>query len=301
MSLPNFMCLGATKSGTTTLYDILRQHSDIYIPSFKEPHFFDIPDNFKNGLEWYKETYYRNAESKIIADFTPTYFFDQYAPKRIFQSLGKDIKFLVLLRNPVDRAYSHYLHSIRDFHETETFNKSIKLESNRLMRYINQKDYLSYLRHSYIQQSLYSRMLDRYLKYFSLDNFMFVSFEDEFLKERELTVKKILNFLELDSSVVLRTDIRSNPSSIAKSKYLKKLIKRGGWWRDLFKSLIPSLKIRQIIKNRIQRANISEFNPPQFSKQERIRIFNLYFKNDVTRLQTSLNMEFSSWIPDDKS
>ena len=98
----------------------------------------------------------------------------------------------------------------------------------------------------------------------------------------------------------MRTDIRSNPSSIAKSKYIKRLIKRGGWWRDLFRILIPSLKIRQIIKNRIQRANISEFNPPELTKQERIRIFNLYFKNDVIRLQTSLNMKFSSWIPNDK-
>ena len=69
MSLPNFMCLGAAKSGTTSLYDILRQHADIYIPSFKEPHFFDIPENFSNGLEWYEKVYFKNADKKIIADF----------------------------------------------------------------------------------------------------------------------------------------------------------------------------------------------------------------------------------------
>ena len=54
MSLPNFMCLGAAKSGTTTLYDILRQHSEIYIPTFKEPHFFDIPEKHqKVSLEMF--------------------------------------------------------------------------------------------------------------------------------------------------------------------------------------------------------------------------------------------------------
>ena len=74
MSLPNFMCIGAAKSGTTTLYDILKQHPDIYIPAFKEPHFFDIPENYNNGIEWYEKNYFRYINKKIIADFTPSYF-----------------------------------------------------------------------------------------------------------------------------------------------------------------------------------------------------------------------------------
>jgi hypothetical protein len=156
MSLPNFMCLGAAKSGTTTLYDILRQHPDIYVPSFKEPHFFDIIENFINGLQWYEQTYFRQANRKIISDFTPSYFFDDDAPKRIFESLGRDIKFLVIIRNPVDRAYSHYLHSKRDCHELEGFEHSLELEVNRLKKYRDHGDYLSYLRHSYIHQGLYS-------------------------------------------------------------------------------------------------------------------------------------------------
>jgi len=66
MSLPNFMCIGAAKSGTTSLYDILRQHSDVYVPAFKEPHFFDIPDNYIKGLEWYSEEYYNKVKQSII-------------------------------------------------------------------------------------------------------------------------------------------------------------------------------------------------------------------------------------------
>ena len=65
MSLPNFMCLGAAKSGTTTLYDILSQHSEIYIPSFKEPHFFDIPENYNNGIEWYEKNYFSNINNEL--------------------------------------------------------------------------------------------------------------------------------------------------------------------------------------------------------------------------------------------
>ena len=61
--LPNFMCIGASKSGTTSLYDILKQHSQIFIPYSKEPHFFDMPKVYSNGLEWYKNTYYSNVNN----------------------------------------------------------------------------------------------------------------------------------------------------------------------------------------------------------------------------------------------
>ncbi|MBT6699178.1 MAG: hypothetical protein HOA49_00165 [Flavobacteriales bacterium] len=293
MTLPNFMCLGAAKSGTTTLYDILRQHPDIYIPAFKEPHFFDIPENYKNGIEWYKRNYFRNANKKIIADFTPSYFFEKEAPKRIFKNLGRDMKFLVVFRNPVDRAYSHYLHSKRDDHESENFEKSLELEVSRLKKHENQSDYLSYLRHSYVHQGLYAQMIDRYLQYFSLDNFLFIHFDDELLQERELTIKRILEFLEIDSSVLLRTDIRSNPSSQEKSKPLKKLMNKRGWWRDVIKFMIPSVQLRQIIRNRIQRINITEFKAQQLSQEVKLHLLEKYFRKDISDLEKTLNKKMN--------
>jgi len=293
MTLPNFMCLGAAKSGTTTLYDILRQHPDIYIPAFKEPHFFDIPENYKNGIEWYKRNYFRNANKKIIADFTPSYFFEKEAPKRIFKNLGRDMKFLVVFRNPVDRAYSHYLHSKRDDHESENFEKSLELEVSRLKKHENQSDYLSYLRHSYVHQGIYAQMIDRYLQYFSLDNFLFIHFDDELLQERELTIKRILEFLEIDSSVLLRTDIRSNPSSQEKSKPLKKLMNKRGWWRDVIKFMIPSVQLRQIIRNRIQRINITEFKAQQLSQEVKLHLLEKYFRKDISDLEKTLNKKMN--------
>jgi len=293
MTLPNFMCLGAAKSGTTTLYDILRQHPDIYIPAFKEPHFFDIPENYKNGIEWYKRNYFRNANKKIIADFTPSYFFEKEAPKRIFKNLGRDMKFLVVFRNPVDRAYSHYLHSKRDDHESENFEKSLELEVSRLNKHENQSDYLSYLRHSYVHQGLYAQMINRYLQYFSLDNFLFIHFENELLQERELTIKRILEFLEIDSSVLLRTDIRSNPSSKEKSKSLKKLMNKKGWWRDVIKFMIPSVQLRQIIRNRIQRINITEFKAQQLSQEVKSNLLEKYFRKDISDLEKTLNKKMN--------
>ena len=285
MSLPNFMCIGAAKSGTTSLYDILKQHSDIFLPTFKEPHFFDIPSVYKNGIDWYKKMYFQKVRNeKCIGDFTPTYLFDEHAPERILNDLGANVKFIIILRNPIDRAYSHYLHSKRDEHENLSFKDALYIEKNR----VNKSDYLSYLRLSYIGQGMYYQMLTRYFKFFPRDNFLIINFEEEFVSQRENTINKILNFLELNSED-LDINISSNKSSEAKFKWLKKVMKKTGWWRVLIKSMIPSLKIRQIIKNRIQRANITNFTPSKLSSLEKRELFNLFFKDDVGELELLLN------------
>ena len=293
MKLPNFMCLGAAKSGTTSLYDILIQHPEIYIPQFKEPHFFDVSENFANGLEWYKKNYFQKANQKIIADFTPSYFFDSNAPKRIFDSLGPKMKFLVILRNPVDRAYSHYLHSKRDFHESNDFLEALASEEIRIKKYIKKSDYFSYLRHSYVNQGLYSKMLDRYLKYYSLDKFLFINFEDEFVKEKDATIKKILSFLNVDESITLNTNFKSNVASKAISKRLKKIMKNKSWFRKIIKYLIPSFTIRQILRNKIHKLNNTSFQPKELSDDSKFRILAKYFKKDIVNLETILNKDMN--------
>ena len=293
MKLPNFMCLGASKSGTTSLYDILIQHPEIYIPQFKEPHFFDVSENFVNGLEWYKQNYFQKANQKIIADFTPSYFFDSNAPKRIFDALGPKMKFLVILRNPVDRAYSHYLHSKRDFHESNDFLEALESEEIRLKGYIEKSDYFSYLRHSYVKQGLYSKMLDRYLKYYSLDKFLFINFEDEFVKEKDATIKKILSFLNVDESIILNTNFKSNVASKAISKRLKKIMKKKSWYRKIIKYLIPSFTARQILRNKIHKLNNTSLQPKQLSDDSKFRILDKYFKKDIVKLEIILNKDMN--------
>ena len=285
MSLPNFMCIGAAKSGTTTLYDILRQHPEIFISAFKEPHFFDISENYKNGIQWYEKNYFSNVNTEIIADFTPSYLFEKKAPERIYKDLGENVKFVVLLRNPVDRAYSHYLHSVRDEHENLDFEQALKEEKGRLEKCIKEGDYLYYLRHSYFHQGLYSDMIERYLQYFPLEHFLFIHFEEDFLQKREQTVIKILDFLGIDNKAALKIDLKSNPASKARSKKLKKIMKKSGWWRVLLKWMIPSLKIRQIVKNRLQRLNISKFTPESLTKEVKGNMYTHYFSEDVQKLE----------------
>ena len=95
MSLPDFICLGAAKSGTTTLYEILKQHPEIVVSSFKEPHFFDNDTNWDRGIDWYKEAYFsRIGNKKIKGEFTPTYLSSNSSAKRIKSTIGNNIKFI---------------------------------------------------------------------------------------------------------------------------------------------------------------------------------------------------------------
>ena len=293
MSLPNFMCIGAAKSGTTTLYDILKQHPEIFIPAFKEPHFFNIPKNYNNGIEWYEKHYFSNMDKKIIADFTPSYFFDVQAPERIFNDLGKDIKFVVLLRNPVDRAYSHYLHSLRDDHEDLSFGEAIRKEDSRISKFLENKDYLAYLRNSYYHQGLYGEMIERYLRYFSLDNFFFIHFEEEFIKDRKKVIDKLLYFIGLDNNVSLNLNFRSNPASKERSKLLIRLMKKKGWWRKVLKFLLPSIQLRQIIRNQVRRANLREFQKDNLSDKLKRDLYNEYFKEDIIKFEKLTNKKLS--------
>ena len=279
------MCIGAAKSGTTSLYDILSQHSEVFTPSFKEPHFFDIPSVYKNGVEWYKKTYFKGVkDEKCIGDFSPTYLFDIQAPHRILNDIGNDVKFIIILRNPVDRAYSHYLHSKRDEHENLSFREALSLEENRT----NKSDYLSYLRLSYVGQGMYSQMLKRYFKLFSKENFLIINFEQEFIRQRENTMHRIFNFLELTPEDIT-INISSNKASKARSVWLKKFMKKTGWMRRIIRNMIPSLRTRQILKNRIQTANLRTYNTVKLSKKEKQQIYNTYFKSEVQELENLLN------------
>jgi len=293
MSLPNFMCIGAAKSGTTSLYDILRQHSDVYIPAFKEPHFFDIPDNYINGVEWYSKAYYKRVKKeKCIGDFTPTYLFDKEVPKRICSDLGRDMKFIIILRNPVDRAYSQYLHMKRDCYESLSFKDALSHESGRLNEANNKKNYLSKIRFSYVQQGLYTEMLNEYFKYFSKENFLILNFEQEFVEQREESIRKILLFLNIENEN-LDVDIVSNIASKARFVWVKNIMNKSSWWISLLKNIIPFVQFRRILRNRIQRANNVKFEFDVLSDTDKKDLYNRYFRDDVLNLENILDKKMN--------
>ncbi len=171
--LPNFLCIGTQKGGTSFLFNLLNQHPQIFIPNIKEIHFFDVDDNYKKGPDWY-QYFFRQAKGyKAIGSITPSYMFFEYVPKRIKHTLGSNINFLVILRNPVDRAYSHYWMSFKRGYERLPFEQAILMEHKRIkMGYFEKNNF------SYVTRGFYYEQLIRYFDIFPKENFLILIFDD---------------------------------------------------------------------------------------------------------------------------
>jgi hypothetical protein len=295
MNSPNFFCLGAPKSGTTTLYDVLKKHSDIFLSSFKEPHFFDINDNWEQGVDWYKKNYFSKSNNEtMIGDFTPTYLSLPYVAKRIKNSIDGPLKFIIILRNPTDRAYSHYLHSKRDGYENLKFLKALKKEKSRLIEANSQNDTLKLLKFGYVSQGLYAEQLKVYFKYFERSQFHIVLFED-FILNQEAVSNEILKFLGLNTSLELDFNIQSNKASEAKFPFIKRLLKENSIIQKIARFVVPSFIIRQKLRNMIHRLNNKELNKDKISKEDLKTIYETYFKDDIIELEKILDKDLSTW------
>ena len=292
MSLPNYLFIGAAKSATTTFFDILKKHEDIFVPKFKEPHFFNIDENYLKGLDWYKKTYFKDINNEsIIIDFTPTYLYYKLCAERIFDSLGPNVKFIIILRNPVDRAYSHYNHSKRDGHEVSSFEDAIKLENERIEKFRDKNDFLSELRCSYISQGLYFEMISAYIKYFDLNNFFIINFESEVVQNLDQTFLKLSKFLKIDLSN-LDYEIHSNKSGKPKYKLLQNIITNNNLFRKILKMIVPQ-KQRQIIRNKIKNFNKEDFVYLQLSEDKRRQLFEKYFRKDIMKLENLIGKKMN--------
>lgn len=170
MVLPNFIIPGAQKSGTTALRIYLAQHPEIFMAN-KEIHFFDNDENYKKGIEGYEKFFDGWKGEKAIGEKTPNYLYYEKAPERIYKLLP-DVKLIFVLRNPVDRAYSHYRHNVRIGQETLSFEKAIEKEEERIKNPRLKKIY------SYKDRGKYIIQIKRYAEYFPKSQMLFLLAED---------------------------------------------------------------------------------------------------------------------------
>ncbi len=290
MTLPNFLCVGTQKSGTTTLHDILKQHPDIYIPFFKESNFFSEDEIYKKGINWYEhESFGKHKDQKIIGEISPDYMFLDFVPERISIHLGKEIKLLFILRNPVDRAYSHYTMNSTHFFDNETFERAIQLEDDRTAKGLYEKRV-----YSYISRGFYARQIKNYMKYFPKDNMMFVIFEDDFLKEMDKTINNLLRFLNVEDAP-LNTNIKSNPASVVKSKMLRDAINKPTLLKKICKFLLPSTTLRRELLFFIDKKNKKAVKFQDLDDNIKTEMLKRYFIDDINELENILGRDLSIW------
>jgi hypothetical protein len=198
-SRPSFMVIGTQKGGTTSLYEALCAHSAIIPARTKEISFFDR--HFDWGLNWYLANFPRiSAPGQITGEATPDYMFMPSAPERIASCLGRDLKFIVLLRDPVDRAISHYFHELRLGSETLELAEAFAAEDGRLGERADApvgpplEKLTNRFCFGYRARSLYSEQLQLWVNVFGRDAF-YIRTSDAFFKDPEAVRDDVLAFL----------------------------------------------------------------------------------------------------------
>jgi hypothetical protein len=187
MVFPNFIIVGTAKGGTKSLINYLGQHPNIFTTSI-ETHFFDR--DYHKGLDYYSRFFNGWNGEKAIGEKTPKYMYSKQAPKRIYD-FNPDIKLIFLLRDPVTRAYSNYIHSYRAGIELYSFEKRIKKEINP-----KSGNHFNLNNVNYLERGKYAKQIKRYMKYFNKKNMLFIISED-FWKNELGIVKKVFNFLKV--------------------------------------------------------------------------------------------------------
>lgn len=298
MRTPDFICIGAQKAGTTTLHDILRQHPDLYLPEDnKEMRFFDLEGEYAKGLDYWLNLYFKSYNNqKRIGVFTPDYLFYKKVPGRIAKDFGKELKFLVILRNPVNRAYSHYLMSKRRGHEKLSFKEAIDQEKERISTGIE----TDLNRYSYISRGLYSEQIERYFQFFPKDHFLFLSFEKEIKTNLPQTVQKILSFLDLDP-MELNTEIVSNKASGVHSSKLQEIVRNDNLFKRMLKSILPR-KYRERLRKKVIAINESKtIDKTTLDNELKHGIFKKFFADEPRKLSKLTGIDFSYWEKDFKT
>ena len=210
--LPDFLVIGTQRGGTTSLYHYLEELPCIAPATTKEIHFFDR--RFNKGLAWYRghfptrlERQYEQRFHKrafVTGEASPSYLFHPHVPRRIARALPH-VKLIVLLRNPVDRAYSQYYHAVELGLETLSFEAAIKDEEERTARerakIMQDEHYESYaFKHlSYLSRGIYVDQLQTWMSLFPREQFLILKSED-FYADPASSVKQVLSFLDIPES-----------------------------------------------------------------------------------------------------
>lgn len=204
---PNFLCVGFPKCGTTSLQEILKQHKDIYLPEVKEAGYFIDSLEYTKGIKWYLKRYFSDVKNeKIIGEINGGLTGGFYA-RNIRKDLSKDLKIIFIMRNPVDRLYSHFKYKLKvgrslnhiDIYTKLSDTKAFDLFVNDNIKYSNKFKVWNTVTSGatyFIEQGKYSEYICEYLKYFPKENLKFIIFE-EYIKNPEEIYKDLFKFLNI--------------------------------------------------------------------------------------------------------
>lgn len=294
--MPNFLIIGAAKSGTTSLYHYLKQHHQVYVSPIKETEFFAfegdevefLGSGFKQSpsityIEDYLSLFEGVKNETAIGEASPVYLYNTKAIERIEHYIP-DVKLIAILRNPVNRAYSQFLHNIRDGHEPiAEFDKALGAEESRI-----ENNWL--WGYHYIRAGFYYNQLEPYFKRFRRRQLRVYLYED--LRSRPLhLLRDLLGFLEVDDSFKPDVSMKHNVSGLPKSRFLHRFLTKPNWVKDRLKVVLPK-DMRKRIKHKIRNRNLLKIQMPETIRCHLIQMY----RDDISKLQGLIQRDLSQWL-----
>ena len=298
MDMPNFLVIGAAKSGSTSLYNYLKQHPQIFMSPVKEPRFFAFEnedldfcgpgDKKLNGssitrLNDYRSLFKDVSNEKAIGEVSQCYIYISKAPERI-KHYVPEMKIVAFLRDPVERAFSNFMQ--KQFQGNEPisdFVKAIEAEPSRI------RENWSFTWH-YVRRGYYYEQLSRYFSLFPKENIR-VYLYDEFKASNLRVLTDLFGFLGVDETFVPDMSSRFNTSGRPRSKALHRLLHSQRLPRSLLKRCL-SQSFRVKVRDRMVGMSTVREALMESTHQELIE----YFREDILKLETLLDRDLSHWL-----
>jgi hypothetical protein len=290
--LPNFLIVGAQKAATTSMFDILKQHSQIYLPPEKELHFFDYPEKIEKGIGHYAKYFEHAANATAIGEASPSYLFYPEVSKQIKQMLGTGIKIIILLRDPADRAFSQYKMMFVNGHEKRPLTTVIDENLKRLELGINFHRVTSYL-----DRSLYAFQIKNYLALFPRKNIKFILFEEDFVENRKKTINEVQQFLGVRNEDI-SVNIKTFPTVKRRSTKIDMVLNTTNPLNKFFKLLLPSKKFRMLTKYYLNEMNSQPVLLNEDFGSLKPTLIRDVFYEDIKETEGLINRDLSRWYKD---
>lgn len=300
--LPTFLIIGAQRAGTTSLYRYVGQHPAVFVSPVKETNFFaadwsaieseDLGASKASirDVNAYRHLFQGSEHCEARGEASPSYLSAVGAPDRI-HGLVPDTKLIVLLRNPIERAYSRYLQArLKGREQAPTFEEALDHQS----RLLDQEAWLPW-KHgfvTYYDGGMYAKHIERYWTYFAKGQ-LGVWLYDDLRSDTAKVCAEVFDFIGVDSAYEVQTE-RFNASGVPRSALLDRAIRAG-------RNTTPAVKrwvrrwMPDSFHSRVRSAHNRNFEKPQMKSDTRAHLVEV-FRADVERLQRLIGRDLSHWL-----
>ena len=282
-----FVCIGSQKAGTTSFHDILVQHPKVGLPHHKETQFFVDDAQYQKGLNYYFNYHFKGIKNDaVLGEVNPQFCYVEEAANRLKDNFER-LKVIMIVRNPVDRAFSHYQMTQRRGLEKLSFEEALRKEKDRLI------DAHGHLHFSYADRGMYTDQINRYEELFGQENLMVILFED-FVKSTPEVMKEVCDFIEIPQ-FDFNFDIQSNQASESRSKWLRDFLYRPSLLKKFLGKLLMSQKVRDNVAQKLDKANLKSGKKERLDSVTKKNIYEQYFTEEIAKLEKILQKDLSAW------